>query len=74
MSEVEEGRKNLRIDSVSASKPIGSAVNIVRIDTGPFADFKSAKFTEIAMELKESNGQRNHLLATMVYQSLTQLN
>ena len=64
LTEINQGRSTLRIDTVSVSQPLGSAVNIARIDTVADAvHIREAKFTEIAVK------DNSHLFATFAYQS-----
>ena len=56
---------SLRLDVVSASKPLGSAQNIARINTDAAAAYKKAKFAEIAVI--EKGDSRKHIFASTAY-------
>ena len=66
LSEVVDGDRTLRLDSIQASNPLGTAINIARIKTETASAFSSAKFAEISLEL-ESPTSRKHVFATLIY-------
>ena len=57
----------LRIDTVSASEPLGSAINIARVNTDGESAYNAAKFAEIAQE--NAGGNRRHFFASVAYQT-----
>lgn len=57
---------SLRIDVVKASAPLGSTVNIARINTEARQADNAAHFAEIA-KLERTEGQVTHVFATLAY-------
>ena len=69
MTNHDNSKTSLRIDVVSASQPLDSAVNIARINTNAHAAYNAAKFAEIDFRISKDQKVRHHVFATLAYQS-----
>ena len=69
LTNLDNSKVSLRIDVVSASQPLDSAVNIARINTNAHAAYNAAKFAEIDFRTSANDKVRHHFFATLAYQS-----